>query len=111
MWKIFLDNSNFQAYNKERKIYYYQLDSNTLEYEQKEVPSRSVSEVYTDEAFGSIGKEKEEISFIKLGDVLSKFKKKTGGVNSLNEKLLKIASDEEIDYIKMLHEINNIRYF
>ena len=106
-----LTRIDIQAYNKERKIYYYQLDSNTLEYEQKEVPSRSVSEVYTDEAFGSIGKEKEEISFIKLGDVLSKFKKKTGGVNSLNEKLLKIASDEEIDYIKMLHEINNIRYF
>lgn len=100
-----------QLYNKERKIYYYQLDSETLEYEKKEVPSKSTSEIYTEEAFSRIGKAKEEISFIKIGDVLAKFKKRQGGVNSLNEKLLKIASQAEIDYIKTLHELNGVRYF
>ena len=100
-----------QTYNKERKIYYYQLDSETLEYEQKPVPCQKPSDIFTEEAYNSIGRGKEEITFVKLGDVLSKFKKKTGGCYSLNEKLVKIASQKEIDYIKMLHEMNNVRYF
>ena len=100
-----------QPYNMSRNIYYYQLDSETLEYEKIEVPHSSASEIYTEEAFNRIGRVKEDISFIKIGDVLSKFKKRQGGVNSLNEKLKKIATQQEIDYIKMLHELNNVRYF
>lgn len=100
-----------QSYNKDRKIYYYQLDSETLDYEKVEVPSSPTSKIYTEEAFNRIGRIKQDISFIQIGDVLAKFKKKQGGVNSLNEKLIKIASQREIDYIKMLHDTNNIRYF
>ena len=100
-----------QPYNKQRKIYYYQLDSETLEYEKKEVPSEVAQNIYTDEAFNRIGRVKEDISFIKIGDVLSKFKKKETSVYSLNSKLIKIASQKEIDYIKSLHELNNVRYF
>ena len=100
-----------QSYNKDRKIYYYQLDSETLDYEKVEVPSSPTSKIYTEEAFNRIGRVKQDISFIKIGDVLAKFKKKQGGVNSLNEKLIKIASQREIDYIKMLHDTNNVRYF
>ena len=100
-----------QVYNKERKIHYYQLDSETLEYEQKQIPCQKPSDIFTEEAYNSIGRKKEEITFVKLGDVLSKFKKKVGGCYSLHEKLVKIASQKEIDYIKMLHEINNVRYF
>ena len=100
-----------QPYNMGRKIYYYQLDSQTWEYEKIEVPHSPASEIYTEEAFKRIGRVKEDISFIKIGDVLSKFKKRQGGVNSLNEKLKKIATQQEIDYIRMLHELNNVRYF
>ena len=100
-----------QPYNQNRKIYFYQLDSETLDYEKIEVPSADSSEVYTEEAFRRIGSEKEEVSFIKIGDVLAKFKKKQGGINSLNEKLKVIATQQEIDYIKMLHDLNNVRYF
>lgn len=101
-----------QPYNKDRGIYYYQLDSLTLEYEKKEVPHKSTEEVFTVEAFQRAGKKKEDISFVKIGDVLSKFKKKECGVLSLHKKLLSIpASQSEIDYIKTLHEISNIRYF
>ena len=77
----------------------------------QEVPHLPASEIYTEDAFKRIGTVKEDISFIKIGDVLSKFKKKQGGVNSLNDKLKEIATQQEIDYIKMLHELNNIRYF
>lgn len=100
-----------QPYNQNRKIYYYQVDSKTLEYEKMEVPHANSSEVYTEESFRRIGSNKEEISFIKIGDVLAKFKKKQGGINSLNDKLKLIATQQEIDYIKMLHDLNNVRYF
>ena len=100
-----------QEYNKNRKIYYYQLDTETLEYEKKEVPSKPTSEIFTQEAFQRIGRKKEDISFVQIGDVLAKFKKQTKGVNSLHERLLKIASEREIDYIKSLHELNDVRYF
>lgn len=101
-----------QKYNKERSIYYYQLDSETLEYERIEVPHEEASKIFTVEAFQRIGKQKEEVSFVKIGDVLSKFKKKDTGVNSLHAKLVKLsASEQEIEYIKGLHQIHNVRYF
>ena len=100
-----------QVYNKERGIYYYQLDSKTLEYDRKEVPYKKAQEIFTVEAFQRIGRKKEDISFIKIGQVLSKFKKKDSQVNSLHAKLLKIANEREIEYIKSLHELNGIRYF
>lgn len=100
-----------QEYNKTRKIYYYQLDSETLEYEKLEVPCKATSEVYTPEAFDRIGRKREDISFVQIGDVLARFKKRTTGVNSLHERLKKIATEREIEYIKSLHELNNVRYF
>jgi DNA repair exonuclease SbcCD nuclease subunit len=100
-----------QPYNMDRKIYYYQLDSVSLEYERLEVPCESSEFVFTEEAFRRTNSVKEDITFIKIGDVLSKFKKKQGGINSIDERLKKIASQQEIDYIRMLHELNNVRYF
>lgn len=100
-----------QHYNREREIYYYQLDSKTLEYEKKNVPFKPAKDIFTEEAFNRIGKIKEDITFIKIGDVLAKFKKRSNGSNSLNDKLQKIATQKEIDYIKMLHDMNNVRYF
>ena len=100
-----------QVYNKERSICYYQLDSETLEYKKKEVPYKEAKEIFTTEAFQRIGRKKEDISFIQIGQVLSKFKKKDSQVNSLHAKLLKIANEREIEYIKSLHELNGVRYF
>ena len=100
-----------QPYNMDREICYYQLDSKTGDYEKILVPYKKSFEVYTEGAFSRIESTKEDISFIKIGDVLSKFKKRQGGVNSLHEKLKRIANEKEIEYIKMLHELNNIRYF
>lgn len=100
-----------QEYNKKRGIYYYQLDTASLEYEKKEVPHESAEKIFTPEAFDRIGRRKEEISFVQIGDVLSRFQKRTTGINSLHEKLSQIANEREIEYIKGLHELNNIRYF
>lgn len=100
-----------QTYNKERGIFYYQLDTETLEYKRLAVPHKKAEEIFTVEAFRRIGRKKEDISFIQIGEVLAKFKKKETEVNSLHAKLSKIASDREIEYIKSLHELNNVRYF
>ena len=99
-----------QPYNKERGIYYYQLDSETLEYEQMEVPYKKAEEIYTVEAFQRIGRKKEDVSFIKIAEALMKFKRKDTKT-SLHAKLQQLASEEEIDYIKSLHELTGIRYF
>ena len=100
-----------QEYNKERGILYYQLDSNTLEYHKEEVPHEKAQSIFTNEAFQRIGRRKEDISFVQIGEVLSKFKKKDTEANSLHSKLVKIASEREIEYIKSLHELNGVRYF
>ena len=100
-----------QAYNKSRKIYYYELDSETLDYRKVEVPCKEASEIFTMEAFQRIGKKKEDISFVQIGDILAKYKKRDSVNNSLHAKLLKIATEREIDYIKSLHELSGVRYF
>ena len=100
-----------QPYNKEREIFYYQLDSETLKYEKKRVPCEKASKIFTPEAFSRIGRKKEDVTFIQIGNALSKFKKKDNEKNSLHAKLQKIATEREIEYIKTLHELNNVRYF
>ena len=100
-----------QEYNKERDICYYRVNSKSLEFERIKIPSKPSSEIFTEEAYQRIGRKKEDISFVQIGDVLAKFKKKTSGNNSLHEKLLKIATEREIEYIKSIHELNEIRYF
>jgi hypothetical protein len=82
-----------------------------MSYEKKEVPHKAADKIFTVEAFQRIGRKKEDVSFIQIGNVLSKFKKKDNTNNSLHQKLKQIATEQEIDYIKTLHELNNIRYF
>ena len=89
-----------QPYNKEREIFYYQLDSDSLNYERCKVPSKVASEIFTEEAYQRIGRKKEDVSFVQIGDVLSRFRKEVSGNNSLHKKLLKIATEREIEYIK-----------
>lgn len=99
-----------QPYNKERRIYYYQLDSDTLEYSKIEVPHEPSDKIFTNEAFQRIGR-KKDVTFIQIGEALAKFKKRDTTANSLHNKLIKIANEREIDYIKSLHELNGVRYF
>ena len=100
-----------QPYNKGRGIFYYQLNTEDLSYIKEEVPHKSAEGIFTVEAFQRIGRKKEDITFIQIGNVLSKFKKKDSTNNSLHNKLKKIATDKEIEYIKTLHELYNVRYF
>lgn len=100
-----------QPYNRERQIFYYQLDTKDMSCEKEEVPCEDAQKIFTVEAFQRIGRKKEDVTFIQIGNALAKFKKKDNLSNSLNEKLKKIATSQEIEYIKALHELNGIRYF
>ena len=100
-----------QPYNKERGIFYYRLDTKDMSYTKEEVPHEDAQKIFTVEAFQRIGRKKEDITFIQIGNVLSKFKKRDNVNNSLHSKLSKIATDREIEYIKALHDLNNVRYF
>ena len=100
-----------QPYNKEREIFYYRLNTEDLSYSKEKVPSEKSEKVFTPEAFQRIGKKKEDITFIQIGNILSKFKKEDRANNSLHNKLKHIASEREIEYIRALHELNNVRYF
>lgn len=107
-----------QCYNKDREINYYQittLGDGSYEYECKVLPYKPAKEVYSEEAYNSMGvkhkEERETVSFIQLGDVLAKLTKTTTGVNSLDRTLRSLNTPEKsISDIKWRHEINNVIY-
>lgn len=106
-----------QRYNKDREIVYYQLRTSgngDIEYLKETVPYKSSEECYIEEAYQhmcSVGTEKKEISFVQIGDVLSKLTKGAGGVNSLDKTLRRLGTpDSSIADIKWRHEINSVSY-
>jgi len=106
-----------QRYNKDREICYYQLRTTgdgEFEYSREVIPHKPSKEVYLEEAYEhmcAVNVEKKEVSFIQIGDVLSKLTQRAGGVNSLDKTLRRLKTpDAAIADIKWRHEINNISY-
>ena len=106
-----------QRYNKDREIVYYQLRTTgdgEFEYSREVIPHKPSKEVYLEEAYQhmcAIGAEKKEVSFVQIGDVLSKLTRRAGGINSLDKTLRRLSTpDDSIADIKWRHEINSISY-
>lgn len=106
-----------QRYNKDREICYYQIRTTgdrEFEYSREIVPHKPAKDVYVEEAYlhmSAANTAKKEISFIQIGDVLSKLTKRTGGVNSLDKTLRKLGTPEDsISDIKWRHEMNSVSY-
>ena len=106
-----------QRYNKDREIVYYQLRTTgdgEFEYSREVIPHKPSKEVYLEEAYqhmSAIGAEKKEVSFVQIGDVLSKLTRRAGGINSLDKTLRRLSTpDDSIADIKWRHEINSISY-
>lgn len=107
-----------QYYNKDREILYYQITTSgngEYDYTQKVVPHKPAKEVYSEEAYNSMGvkdtKEREVVSFVQIGDVLAKLTKTTKGINSLDRTLRSLKAPEaSIADIKWRHELNNVSY-
>lgn len=106
-----------QRYNKDREIVYYQLrttGNGEFEYSREVIPHKPAQEVYLEEAFqhmSALNVEKKEVSFVQIGDVLSKLTRRAGGINSLDKTLRRLETPEDsISDIKWRHEINSISY-
>lgn len=106
-----------QRYNKDREIVYYQLRTTgdgEFEYSREVIPHKPSKEVYLEEAYqhmSAVGAEKKEVSFVQIGDVLSKLTRRAGGINSLDKTLRRLSTpDDSIADIKWRHEINSISY-
>ena len=100
-----------QDYNKDRKIYYYQLDSETMEYDKLPVPCKSTTEVYNENAYNKVKVIKNQLSFSDISAVLAKFNKQKEGNISLDKVLKELgATVKQRDYIKFMHELSNVEY-
>lgn len=100
-----------QEYNADREISYYEYDTTTRDIEKKTVPSLDREEVFVDNAFEKKSL-RSTINFIKIGEVLSRFKKQSEGNVSLLKTLEKVGCPQRhINQIKMFHEINGIPFF
>lgn len=109
-----LSRIDISKYNKDRKIAYYQLDSETLDYEKIIIPVQPISECYNNEAFDRVNDSnvKRVLSFVEIGEALAKFNKCSEGTNSLDKTLIKLgATEREREYIKYLHTLTNVKYF
>lgn len=112
-----LTRMDTQCYNKDREIVYYQIttdEDGKYTYDRVVIPHKPLKEVYTEEAYAKMtsGEEKREIvSFIQIGDVLSKLNKHSEGSNSLDKTLRRIGTPQDsIDDIKFRHNMNNVQY-
>lgn len=112
-----LTRMDTQCYNKDREIAFYQITTEgfgVFDWERKVIPSKPITEVYTEEAINhmsSSGEKKELVSFIQIGDALAKLTKSTGGINSLDKTLRRIKTPQSsIDDIKWRHEVNHVNY-
>ena len=99
-----------QSYNENREINYYEYDTKTREVEKRTVPSLPDEEVFIDNAFEK-KLIKSEINFVKIGEVLARFKKTGEGNISLAKTLEKMGCPlKYIQQIKRMHEISNVDF-
>lgn len=111
-----LTRIDIQRYNKDRDICYYRIisEGNGFDVERVVIPYRPIKEVYTEEAYRAITSEvhvKEQVSFMEIGEAISRLTKPASGVNSLDRILRELDTPKKcIDDIKWKHELNNVQY-
>lgn len=94
-----------QAYNKDRRIFYLQYCTKSRDIKKKVVPSLPSNEVYIE---GSFDKkvERSDINFLKIANVIEKFKKNSEGNCSLHKVLIDLGTPKRhIEKIKNYYEI------
>lgn len=109
-----LTRKDTQSYNEDRDIKYIQLDDKTMEYTYQYLPDNIVepsSKVFYPDSFGKKTVERIKIDYTQISKLLEKFSKQGAGNISLDNVLRQIGTPvNNINYIKELHEIENIRY-
>jgi predicted phosphodiesterase len=99
-----------QTYNQTRGIFYYQFDTETREYELREVPHLPVEEVYLENSFNK-QPIKKRIDYINIGKVFEKFENNISGSISVDEVLVEVGAKQICrKHIKLLYEQNGLIY-
>lgn len=101
-----------QPYNKTRKIYYCQLDTETGECIKREVPSKPIKECYVDGAFDK-SPIKQKSVYGGLSALLSKFDNNVDKRENMSlPTVLRTmkASEAHITYLREIHRNNNIGF-
>lgn len=111
-----------QCYNLDREICYYELtispDSEWVDYERKVIPSTPTIDCYTENGYLRLTQKTPDVrgivprvSFMQIGDAISKLTKREDGSVSLDKVLRRIETPQNsIADIKARHELNNIQY-
>jgi DNA repair exonuclease SbcCD nuclease subunit len=106
-----LTRTTTDLYNKDRKIRYYQLDTETMDVDEKEVQCLPSSEVFLK---GSFDKQKDKVVKTDSGNLaklLAKIDRQTVSKLSLSDTLRKLGgTEEEVQYIRELHLTHNISF-
>lgn len=98
------------SYNETRKIYYYQIDSKTLEYIKLEVPSKPINECFIEGAFNKVSK-KQKSPYAGLSALLEKFDKRSTSNLSMAKVLKDLkATNKHISYLRELHRDQNLPF-
>ena len=109
-----LTRKDTQEYNETREIKYVRLDSKTGEYEYDYLPediAKPSSLVFYPDSFGRKKVQRVEINYAQISKLLEKFSKQGVGNISLDKVLRRIETPvKSINYIKNLHELENIKY-
>lgn len=119
--EVFMENSHIirmgsftrcdsQTYNEDREIVYYQYDTKTRDIERKVVPSLSKEEVFVENAFEK-RTVKSTVNFLKIAEVLQKFKRQSEGNISLLKTLERIKCPQKyVTMLKHFHEVNGLGF-
>lgn len=109
-----LTRKDTQEYNETREIKYVRLDSKTGEFEYEYLPediAKPSTYVFYPDSFGKKKVKRIEINYAQISKLLEKFSKQGAGNISLDKVLRRIKTPvKSINYIKNLHELENIKY-
>lgn len=106
-----LTRTTADLYNKDREIHYYQIDT-----EADDVSMQNVSSLPSDQVYlkGSFDKKEEKVARPKqsnLVKLLARFDRRQKSNVSLDKTLLSIGgTQEQVQYLRELHRMHNIKY-
>lgn len=98
-------------FNKDRGIRYYQLDTSTMDVEEMAVECEPSEQVFLKGSFDKKDTVVKKTDVASLSKLLARFDKRATSQLSLDTVLRQLkGTDEQIQYLKELHTMNNLKY-
>ena len=106
-----LTRTTTDAFNKDRGIQYYQIDTEEMTVTAKEVYAQPSEEVYLKGSFEKVETKRVAVDKGSLAKLLARFDRKSASNLSLEETLRKLnGTMDQIQYLRELHRVHNISY-